>query len=177
MADKNSPEEWPLVVIRSRRRKKTISGEIKDGQLVIRAPANLSQAELQPHIDSLRKKLSRKAKRHRAPRSDDDLERMAGELNREYFEGRLRWRSIRFVGNQRKRFGSCTPATGDIRLSDRLRPMPLWVLRYVLVHELAHLVEANHGPAFWALVNRYPLTERARGYLMAAGLEELSDKA
>jgi predicted metal-dependent hydrolase len=37
------------------------------------------------------------------------------------------------------------------------------------VHELAHLVHASHGPEFWALVNRYPKTERARGYLMALG--------
>jgi hypothetical protein len=35
------------------------------------------------------------------------------------------------------------------------------------VHELAHLVEANHSPAFNALVARYPLAERARGFLMA----------
>jgi hypothetical protein len=35
------------------------------------------------------------------------------------------------------------------------------------VHELAHLVEANHSPAFNALVAKYPLAERARGFLMA----------
>jgi predicted metal-dependent hydrolase len=41
------------------------------------------------------------------------------------------------------------------------------VLDYLLVHELAHLEVADHGPRFWELVDRYPLTERARGYLMA----------
>lgn len=78
---------------------------------------------------------------------------------------------MRYVKNQNSRFGSCTPADGTIRLSDRLATMPTWVRDYVLVHELAHLLEANHGPNFWKLVNRYPLTERARGYLMAVGLE------
>ena len=50
--------------------------------------------------------------------------------------------------------------------------LPAFVVEYVLVHELAHLVQASHGPEFWALVNRYPKTERARGYLMALGGED-----
>jgi len=53
--------------------------------------------------------------------------------------------------------------------------MPEYVVDYVLVHELAHLLEHGHGPAFWALVDRYPRTERARGFLdgicLAAGLD------
>ena len=65
----------------------------------------------------------------------------------------------------RTRWASCTPAEGTIRLSRRLLDMPTWVQDYVLVHELAHLLEPGHGPSFWRLVERYPRTERARGYL------------
>ena len=43
--------------------------------------------------------------------------------------------------------------------------MPDWVIDYVLLHELAHLVVPSHSPAFWTLLSRYPKTERARGYL------------
>ncbi len=163
-------EEWPVEVIRSQKRRKSVSAELKQGVLVVRAPARMTDAELAPIIEKLRQRLHKRT-RHPAP-TDDDLEQMAQVLNRDYFNGRLRWQSIRYVTNQNKRFGSCTPANGTIRLSHRLATMPQWVLTYVLMHELAHLEEGNHGPNFWALVNRYPLTERARGYLMAVGLEE-----
>ena len=63
------------------------------------------------------------------------------------------------------RWGSCTPLDGTIRLSSRLREMPTWVLDYVVVHELVHLLVPGHGAQFWELVDRYPRTERARGYL------------
>jgi hypothetical protein len=166
------PAGIPVHIIRSAKRKRTISGELQNGTLVIRAPARLSDAELAPHIESLRKKLTRRAKRRRAPASDTELDALAQKLNREYFGGGLAWQSIRYVSNQNKRYGSCTPSTGEIRISDRLQAMPKWVLEYIIVHELAHLQEANHGAAFWALVNRYPKTERAQGYLMAMGIEE-----
>lgn len=65
----------------------------------------------------------------------------------------------------RTRWASCTPADGTIRISDRLRDVPAWVLDYVLVHELAHLLVPGHGADFWALVRGYPKMERAIGYL------------
>lgn len=161
--------DWPVHIIRSHQRRKTVGARLEDGVLVIRAPASISDKELAPIIESLRKRMSRRNRK--APQSDEMLEKRAQELNRKYFDGQLKWKSVRYVSNQSSRFGSCTPENGTIRLSDRLASMPTWVRDYVLVHELAHLLEANHGPKFWKLVNRYPLAERARGYLMAVGLE------
>jgi predicted metal-dependent hydrolase len=166
-----TPDDYPIQIIRSKRRKKSISGEIKNGTLIIRAPQRISDQELQPHIESLKKKLARSQKRRRAPQTDDALETIARQLNREHFGGELKWASIRYVTNQRTRYGSCTPATGEIRISDRLKEMPKWVLTYVVMHEISHLIEANHSKSFWDLVNRYSLSERARGYLMAVGME------
>ena len=164
----NTPE-WPVRIIRSDQRRKTVSARLEDGVLIIRAPATIKDEELAPIIEGLKKRMQRRSQTSR--QTDDALEKRAQELNRKYFKGRLRWVSVRYVSNQNSRFGSCTPDNGTIRLSDRLATMPAWVRDYVLVHELAHLIEANHGPNFWKLVNRYPLTERARGYLMAVGLE------
>ena len=73
--------------------------------------------------------------------------------------------TVRWVDNQNSRWGSCTPSDRSIRLSTRLQGMPAWVIDYVLVHELAHLIEAGHTPAFWAWVDRYPKAERAKGFL------------
>lgn len=171
MADKRALPELPVRIVRSTRRKRTISAELSNGVLIVRAPAVMTDAELAPHIEALRKRLMKKKMRGQSPRSDDELLQMAKKLNRQYFNGTLEWQSIRYVSNMQKRYGSCTPGLGTIRISDRLASMPTWVLEYVVVHELAHLQEANHGPRFWTLVNRYPLTERARGYLMAVGLE------
>jgi len=164
------PEPWPIEIIRSTRRRKSVSAELKRGVLVIRAPATMSDAELTPIVENLKQRLQKKVRP--SPQTNQELEARARQVNREYFAGKLRWQSIRYVTNQNKRFGSCTPSQGTIRLSHRLATMPRWVRDYVLVHELAHLQEPNHGPRFWKLVNRYPLTERARGYLMAIGLEE-----
>ena len=58
-------------------------------------------------------------------------------------------------------------------MSTRLAAWPPWVLDYVLVHELAHLVEFDHSPAFHALVDRYPRAERARGFLIAKSMGEV----
>ncbi len=168
MANGASPE---IRVIRSARRKKTVAAKWDGDVVEIRAPANIREHELQEIIDKLTARLTKKrARKQHAP--DDDLARRARHLNREYFDGELRFESVRYVTNQNHRFGSCTPAHGTIRLSDRLRRYPDWVLDYVIVHELAHLIHPNHSAAFWAAVNRYPLTERARGFLIAVSLVE-----
>jgi hypothetical protein len=68
-----------------------------------------------------------------------------------------------------RQWGSCTFTTGAIRIASRAAVLPDWVLDYLLVHELTHLEHSDHGPAFHEMENRYPLAERAKGYLMAIG--------
>jgi Protein of unknown function DUF45 len=126
-------------------------------------PAGLSDAEEQEWIATVLERLARREQR-RHP-SDDVLFDRARELSVRYLDGRAAPLSVRWVSNQHSRWGSCTPDDGSIRLSVQLRGMPGWVVDYVLLHELAHLLEPGHGPSFWKLVNRYPKTERARGYL------------
>ena len=64
--------------------------------------------------------------------------------------------SVRWVANQNSRWGSATPSDGTIRLSAKLQPMPQWVIDYVLLHELAHLLVAGHDAAFWRLLDGLP---------------------
>ena len=80
-------------------------------------------------------------------------------------------KSVRWVDNMRQRWGSCTPEDGTSACRRVSRPIPPWVLDYVLVHELAHLLVDSHGPEHDELVDRYPLAERARGFLMAVDLD------
>jgi predicted metal-dependent hydrolase len=147
-------------VVRSKRRKKTVEARVVDGVLHIAIPASLSATEEAHWVTEMQAKIARKT------RSDGvDLLGRARALAREY---RLpRPEVAEFSSRQKLRWGSCSPDTGKIRLSNRLLEYPGWVLDYVIVHELAHLAEANHSPAFWELVNRYALAERARGYLIA----------
>ena len=165
-------DDVTVEVIRSERRKKTVSARLVNWHTVeIRVPAHLRQRELDRIISDMVAKTLDRRRQLRPFRSDQQLEERGQRLNGEFFEGRLRWRSIRFVTNQNACFGSCSPTRGTIRISDRLRNVPAFVLDYVLVHELAHLVEADHSAAFWSLVYRYPKAERARGYLMAMEME------
>ena len=81
---------------------------------------------------------------------------------------------MRWVGNQNSRWGSCTSADRSIRLSDRLKGMPEWVIDYVLLHELAHLIEPNHSKRFWALVDAYPRPTKAKGFLEGVSWQQRS---
>lgn len=120
------------------------------------------------------------AREGRLARSDDELLVRATRLIKLYLPehgAQAVPASVRWVTNQNGRWGSCTPADGTIRLSHRVQDMPDWVIDYVLLHELAHLIVPSHNARFWALVGRYPKTERARGYLegVAAAGAPLTD--
>jgi len=160
-----------IEIHRSKRRKKTVAARIVGDTMQVRAPADLPQDELDRVIATLQPRLER-ACRRQAALDSEALAARAAALNERYFGGRLRVGRVLYVTNQEQRYGSCTPQTAVIRISHRIAAMPRWVRDYVLVHELAHLVEPNHSPRFWALVNRYPRAERARGFLMGACLAE-----
>jgi predicted metal-dependent hydrolase len=147
-------------VIRSARRRKTVQARVVDGVLRVMIPAGATDAEEARWVEEMREKLGRKTSA-----AAINLPERAHALATRY--GLPEPRSIKFSSRQKMRWGSCTPDSGAIRVSDRLTEFPLWVLDYVIVHELAHLVEANHSAAFWNLVAGYPLAERARGFLLA----------
>ncbi|MEW6597799.1 MAG: SprT family zinc-dependent metalloprotease [Pseudomonadota bacterium] len=78
------------------------------------------------------------------------------------------------VADARGRWGSCKPAhrgeAARIRYNWRLVLAPPWVLDYVAAHECAHLIEANHSPAYWAVVRQiYPEFAKARAWLRRHG--------
>ncbi|HLG71328.1 MAG TPA: M48 family metallopeptidase [Chloroflexota bacterium] len=157
-------------VIRSKRRTRTISAAVRGDTLVVTIPARLTATQEREWVQRMAERVER-ARRKAARNRDDELHARAQRLNIRYFEGKLAVTGIIYVDNQRTLHGSCTPSTGLIRINRRLSKLPRWVEDYVIVHELAHLVYGGHGPRFWELVNRYPLAERARGYLMALGYE------
>lgn len=172
VSDGPVPSSAPAPVVevrRSRRRRRTVTAYREGQTVVVLVPASMSRAEERRHVDALVARLLAREARTQAPVGDDALVVRAAELGRRYLAPQLgsapRPARVTWVGNQRRRWGSCTPADGTIRLSDRLRPMPGWVRDYVLLHELVHLVEANHTPRFHALVSAYPDADRARGYL------------
>lgn len=151
-------------VRRSTRRRRTVSAYRDGARIVVLIPSRFSKAEEARWVAEMVRRVDVGARRRRGS-GDAALARRAVELSTTYLGGRAEPASVRWVGSMRTRWASCTPVDGTIRLSDRLREMPHWVRDYVLVHELAHLLVPGHGPDFWALVQRYPRTERARGYL------------
>lgn len=149
-------------VVRSSRRQRTVQARCVGDLLRVSIPATLSKAEEDRWVAQMTERFERRASTKMIP-----LAPRAQTLAEHH--GLPAPASIRWVSNQEYRWGSCTPVDGSIRISDRLGQMPVWVLDYVIVHELVHLAVAGHNAAFWALVNRYPRAERARGYLMAVG--------
>lgn len=147
----------------------------KDGTILLRVPQRLNRNEILRMIDQLAGQLE-KGSRLVERASDVELQERAVKINQKYFAGRIQWRSIRWVGNMKNRLGSCThggSTDGDIRISDKIKNYPDWVIDYVIAHELVHRLHANHSPAFWeTLGNGYPLAERARGFIAGVGFAE-----
>jgi predicted metal-dependent hydrolase len=151
-------------VRRSKRRRRTVSAYRDGERIVVMIPASLTRAEEAEWVETMVARLERSERRTR--RTDADLVKRARFLSERYLGSMADPASVRWVENQNSRWGSCTPGDRTIRLSARLQGMPQWVIDYVLVHELAHLLEPGHDASFWAWVDRYPQAEKAKGYLL-----------
>jgi len=166
-----------IEVRRSQRRRRTVAARMEGDTLVVMIPARMTRAEEKHWVAKMQHKLLLvEGQRASPPRaSDQALLSRCAVLAEKYLDGDATPSSVRWVPPMRTRWASCTPVDATIRVSERLRDVPSWVLDYVLVHELAHLRVTEHNTRFWALVHRYPKAERAIGYLeglsAAAGLE------
>ncbi|GAA3617575.1 M48 family metallopeptidase [Kineosporia mesophila] len=158
------PSDDPRVEVRrSGRRRSTVTAYREGGRTVVLIPARFTRSQEQEWVQRMLDRLSAQERRRRP--GDEELLTRALTLNERHLRGLATPASVTWVQNQNTRWGSCTPADRSIRLSTRLLGMPSWVLDYVLLHELAHLIQPGHGPDFWSLLDTYPRTERARGFL------------
>lgn len=158
-------------VRRSARRRRTVTAYREQGRTIVLIPAAFSPAEERRWVAQMVAKLqTREERRRKSLGGDEDLMARAAALSAAHLDGLAEPAAVRWVDNQNRRWGSCTPADRTIRLSSRLRTMPEYVVDYVLVHELVHLLEPGHNEHFWSLVARYPCAERARGFL--EGIEQ-----
>jgi len=155
--------EGEIVVLRSKRRKKSISAYRQGGRIIISIPARMSKADERSVIPEMIAKI-------RAQEADESpsetmlmqrcvqlLERYAPEIT--ICPKSINWRQMR------ERWGSCTSVDATIRISDRLKGAPDYALDYVLFHEAIHLHYFDHGPEFKAVLARFPEESRAEAYL------------
>ena len=145
-------------------RRRRVEGVLRGDTLVVSYPPRMSKADAVPIAHELRERMERRIARERI-----DLPARARKLARTY--GLPRPKCVEWSDRQLGRWGSCSPSEKSIRLSSRLSDYPDWVIDYVLMHELAHLVHADHSAAFHGVVAQYPKTERAIGYLIAKSYE------
>ncbi len=149
-------------VVRSLRRKRTISGRVIDNLLELQIPAFLPQKEIDYFTRLFLKKLQKKNK----VKTERFLTERASYLYKKYFGKNVEKFTVFWSKKQRKIFGICNHKRRIIRISSRLKKVPTWVLDYVILHELCHLVYPHHQKKFWQTVNQYPRTEKAKGFLL-----------
>lgn len=160
-------------LIRSRRR--TLGLEVtREGNVIVRAPLRTSAATIdrfvRDHVDWIEKAKARQRARLEAHPEPDEARREALlRRAREELPLKVTFYAQRMgvvptgitITAARTRFGSCSPKN-RLCFSWRLMDYPEEAIDYVVVHELAHIVHKNHGPQFWALVERYMPDYRAR---------------
>jgi predicted metal-dependent hydrolase len=180
MSDESEPEqaalpgvdEGEIIVVRSARRKRSISAYRQGGRIVVSIPARLSKADERSIVPEMIAKI-RAQEASKTPSESLLLERCVQLLQLHTPELTERpvsvtWRSMR------ERWGSCTGVDGTIRISDRLKEAPGYVVDYVLFHEAIHLRYHDHGQEFQELLARFPGEDKAEAYL--AGYEAAENR-
>lgn len=157
----DGPPGERLEVRRSSRRKKTISVHREGDTIVVNAPARMSNADVDRYAREL---IARLQKREKAPKSDVDLLTRALWLRMEFLPEAPEPTAVRWA-SQETRWGSCSTLERTIRISSQLQRAPQYVVDAIIVHELAHLLRADHGPEFKRLLARYPDNARADAFL------------
>ena len=165
-----------ILLRRDKRLKKTSRWEWSpDGSILLRVPQRLSKGQIPDLLKQISRQLEKRTKLAKG-RTDEDLQQRAEAINQKYFGGRIEWRAIRWVGNMNTRLGSCTnggATDGHIRISDKIKNWPGWVVDYVIAHELVHRLYPDHSKSFWeTLTQGYPKTERARGFIQGVGFSD-----
>jgi len=164
----DGPTPGPAIEVRySPRRKRRASARLEDGRILVDLPASIDRRTAEALTRRLVEGLL--VRRSGLTMGDAGLAQRARALADRYVEG-VRPRSVNWSARQSSRWGSCSLPAGDIRLSERLRPVPPWVIDAVLVHELAHLMVPDHGPAFQRLTARYERSAEAGVFLDGFGL-------
>ncbi len=156
-------DEGEILVIRSKRRKKSISAYRQGGRIVISIPARLSKADEKAIVPEMIAKIRSQesavtpGEADLAERIDQLLTELAPEISAR--PSCVNWRPMR------ERWGSCTGVDRTIRISDRLKLAPKYALDYVLFHEAIHLHIFDHGSEFAEILSRFEESELASAYL------------
>lgn len=161
----NAPLPPQVEVRRSARRKRSVSAHREGELIVITAPERMSNRLVAEYASEL---VERLRKREKDPLSDSELLTRASWLRMEFIPEAPEPASVNWSPRQQHQWGSCTPLDRTIRISSRLQRAPQYVIDYVLVHELAHLLRSDHGPEFSALERRFPDVAQAEAFLAGA---------
>lgn len=164
--------EPEVEVRRSQRRRRTVSAHWSGQRIVLQVPARMSAREVARWSEQMTARLVAQRERTLAASNargrDEYVMGRARQLSERLLEGRAQPTDVVWTSRQITRWASATPATGRIRVSDRLRSAPEWVLDTVLHHELCHLLEAGHGREFRRLEALHPDMARAQAFLEGA---------
>ena len=164
VASEPAPE---VEVRRSKRRRRTVSAYRDGEKIVVLVPASLTRKEEAEWVETMVARVQRSERT--TPMTDAELMERALVLNDRYLGGLAVPGSVRWVQNQKQRWGSCTPGDRTIRLSVRLQGMPAWVIDYVLVHELSHLHRAGPRRGVLGLGGPLPAGRAREGLPARAG--------